>query len=223
MNKDEILSAYMDGELSLEMAEKVEKEWSQKQLDHFLKEKEFESCLREKLSESCDCPDELWESVRSKLGNSRKRKNLPLMITVASLAAALIFIFNIPVDNVLKSQETVSELAEISKTGNSIDDVNKFLRQRGVKLRLLNIPEHQLHTQDLVGANIENIDGEDIPVVYFDCCGSAVKIYLLPKDSSLDQRIQGHDIEVKAQTTVDNYRLVLVSRHGGINILDSFT
>ena len=72
---------------------------------------------------------------------------------------------------------------------------------------------------------MEDVAGESVVTLMFECCGRPVKVYVLPRNSAAERAIQQADAEwkggVRAQAKKGNYRLALVSKHGAVDILGS--
>jgi hypothetical protein len=225
MNKDKLLSAYLDGELTVSESDAFEKSKSHVELEHIRKEKHFEEVLNNHLTSGVSCPDHLWLEIIKEIKSKKKPILLYLLTSAAALAACLMFFFKSDIE--AERPSTIAELNAASLIKGTLIDVNRFLSENKIDLTLSKMMVSPNHTQKIIGANIENIDGDEIVTLYFDCCGSPVKVYILPKESNAEKFVQKKDSSwndnIKAQSKSGNYRLALIAKHGGMNILSSLS
>jgi hypothetical protein len=198
---DRLWSAYLDGELSVTEVEKMEAGLTAAQLEHLRKEKVFEEKISNRLKENSSCPDQLWQSICFPKDHAQTKE-------IAGITVP----------------RSIAELKKSSSTSDDLKEINRFLTKHKVSLKLLEILDDK-HAQRIIGAGVEMIGNEEVVTLLFDCCGYPVKVYVLPKDSSAEKIVLDEDAKwkdgIRVQTKEGNYRLALVSKHGGNNILDA--
>ena len=225
---DKLWSAYLDGELSVTEIEKLEADLSTEQLEHLRKEKALESKVAERLQQDVKCPDELWQSITKQVEKEKKQPikwvNYAVLAAIAAVLVFFIFIDN--KDYGTKVPTTVQELKDISRTTADLDGVNSFLKDKEVQLQLLELPQGH-HKKKIIGATMEVIAGEEVVTLLFECCGRPVKVYVLPRNSAAERMVQNEDNSwkggIQGSSKRGNYRLALVSKHAGLDILNAIT
>ncbi len=223
---DRLWSAYLDGELSVTEVENLEAGLTADELEHLRKEKVFDQKISERLNGEATCPDKLWNSLRHDIENDKKSpKKFIYLSAVAALAACISLFFIISgKDYGAKVPDTVAELEKLKETTSELDSVNMFLKEKKIDLQLLSLAEGH-HNKRIIGAAVEDVAGEEVVTLMFECCGRPVKVYVLLRDSAAEHVIQQADAEwkggVRAQAKKGNYRLALVSKHGAADILDA--
>jgi hypothetical protein len=88
--KEELWSAYLDGELSCSEAREYDKSLTEEERARFAAELRFEEALAGRLCDDVRCPDELWKRVTRRLTeeSSPRRRFLRLAWRTTPLAAA---------------------------------------------------------------------------------------------------------------------------------------
>lgn len=219
-------SAYIDSELSVSEIEAFEAKLSVEELEHLRKEKAFEEAIGSKLSEAPCCPENLFADVKKELAKGTKRPFAKYATLAAvAIAACILFVFLLPKAGTTgnKVPMTVAELKSQSLTGDQLDDVNKFLSERGISLELTSVAGGH-HAKNIIGAGIELVAGEDVVTLMFTCCGRPAKVYLLPKGSKAEELIVNDNKDwkssIQALVKKGNYRLAVSSPHNSESILN---
>ena len=224
---DKQLSAYLDSELSVTETEKLESHLTSTQLKYLQREKKLEERITEKLNSGKECPPEVWQDVLNQVQKNNSRVRLTVLSVIVAAAAVLTIAFTVDFNDYGPNvPSTVAELQSMSQTEASLDGINGFLAGKNINLKLNELPQGY-HKKEVIGAGVEIIAGDEIVTLLFQCCGEPVKVYVLPRDSAAEKKVHDHDSDwkdgVKGQTRMGNYRLAVVSKHGGVDILSAIT
>ena len=228
MNKeyDRNWSAYIDGELSASEAEAFESKLSAEELEHLNKEKAFEQSIGDSLSNAPSCPDHLFEDVVKKISAEGGRSGRAYkLLSVAALAACLGLVFLWPAKQLEanNSPMTVAELKSQAITGDHLDDINKFLREKNIELELTTVDDGHHHAKSIIGAGIEKVAGEEVVTLMFTCCGRPAKVYLLRNGSRAEELMvndgKAAKGSIQALVKKGNYRLAVSSPHDSVSLL----
>ncbi|NQZ56327.1 MAG: hypothetical protein HRT88_02500 [Lentisphaeraceae bacterium] len=226
-NDDRMWSAYLDEELSITELENFESGLSEAELEHLKNEKEFEKEVSTVLKDDIKCPDALWQSVCEQVeeeenNNSSKKSKVWLFSTFA-VAAAIVFIFLRPVVHYELQPQSLAQLKASRLIENDLTKVNSFLTRNAVPFKLHEFNDKMHHNISLIGATEEEISGEKVTTLLFNCCGDPVKVYILPKNSKAEQYISKENSSWKSGMTtamVNDYRLAVVSQHSSPELLE---
>ena len=195
-----------------------------------INEKKLESSIGTVLKDTPKCPDALWDNIMDQIDDkpAEIKKKSPIMFGVIFAAAASVLIyFGISSTNYpIWVPQTVSELAQKSVIEVDRSSVNRFIAERGVKLKLGDFPKtHHGNPVNLLGASVESMAGDDVVTLYFACCGEPVKIFLIPSDSSADKFMQEQEASgvegIVENVSRGDYRVAVVSSHNASDLVDS--
>jgi hypothetical protein len=230
---DNLLSAYVDNELSVTEVDEFEQKVPPEILSHLVKEKKLEAAISGNLKEAPACPEKLWADILGEIHEDPAVKRISFQKYYYSAALAVAATLFITFSGVFKSYpvwvpQTVSELAQNSAVKIDRQLVNQFISANGVQLQLGKLPEtHHGRPLSLVGAALENIAGDEVVAVYFDCCGELAKVYFLPKESRAEKFMAQEDKKwhsgIVENVERGDYSIALVSQHSAGEILDSIS
>jgi hypothetical protein len=217
MNKDrkeELWSAYLDGEMSCSEAREYDKTLTDEERARFAAELRFEEALAGRLCDDVRCPDELWKRVSRRLSEeaSPRRRFLRLAWRSTSLAAAaaLVVLFvrhpwapAPPVDtaaNVAPSKANTDDdflavvpemdmLVRRVEIGGDEMDVSEYMRRHGFPFRLQPVSmlaksESAGHPVQFVGARERRVEGERVLELMWQCCGQPVVVEVAAEGTS---------------------------------------
>ena len=226
MNKqdDRQWSAYIDGELSISELEEFEAKLTKDELEYLKDERLFEEKIGDSLRSAPACPSDLLSNTFRQIGEKKKKSNFKIKILAAAVAAALFLFYMLPKPGTsgVNVPQTVAELQKMSKTGSSLDDINKFLTEKSIRLEVLKFKEEH-HEKTIIGAGVEIVAGEEVVTLLFTCCGRPAKVYLLPKDSAAEKFIVNDSNDwkgsIQALVKKGNYRLAVSSPHDSESLL----
>ena len=212
----------MDGELSVSEIEEFETQLSDAELQHLKNEQKLEEGIGAILNDGPSCTINILDCINEAPKPKKFNRSLTAIITFAAAACiALVFMYPRGASGP-KVPQTVAELKKLSITGNSLDDINKYLNERNIDLELTKfMPEH--HEKTIIGAGVEIIGGEEVVTLMFTCCGRPAKVYVLPRGSSAEKLILEDDKEwkssIQAQAKKGDYRLAVSSPHNSESLL----
>lgn len=249
---DEQWNAYIDGELSAAEAETFEQSLDEAGRERLQQEKAIEDALAERLAESVSCPDDFWAAIQAKVqaldaseansGNVvafEPRARRPMWYA-ASVAAAVLVAFTLATlfqnrpaaDNeaVVMAAASIEELVAGSEVEGGRENVERFLRERGIDLALVEeetIPMASIHHDvHIVGAREERIEGKPVKEVLFACCGYPVKLLTAkrgtPEAAALIAAAERDDNDIQEVREVGGYVTAAVGHHHAPDLLDIF-
>jgi hypothetical protein len=138
------------------------------------------------------------------------------------VAAVLVLVFTLPSKHEMKLPPSVAALKGQSLVDSDYGAVNEFLEKSGINLTLREATGH--HVKELIGAAYENIGGEKVVAVYFECCGKPAVVFILPKDGNAEKIILQENADWKsgivANARKGEYRLALLSGHNSPELLE---
>ena len=225
-NDDRMWSAYIDAELSITELEKFESELSNDQLEQLKREKDFEKQMSSVLKKGVKCPDDLWRSICEQIEeeeNIPSRRKWVVMVTSLAAAAAVVLAFFRPTEAMSLQPLSIAQLETSRLVENDLVKVNAFLAKKNIPFKLLEFNKKVHHTKSLIGAGVEEISGEKVTTLFFECCGEPVKVYMLPKNSKAEQSVSEESSlwgSGMTMTMLNDYRLAMVSRHTAPEILE---
>lgn len=233
LDRERLLTAYIDGQLSASEAVAFEATLSQEEREWCAREIHFEQAVCEVLAGPIACPEALWQQLSEQMETApRPRRRWLAQPWVAwsafgGLAAALAFTFydvdpaagqgqffepvlSLPADAVSMQSE--------SSTPPDHDAVQQFMRQRDVMLIFNNFAGFQQvdgHEVRLLGASEQGCHGRSVMEILFQCCGMPVKVVLAREDTAgadiLEQGVR--EGRVKFLTHAGTYVMGVVGAH----------
>jgi len=239
-NREQLWQAYLDGELSACEAAQFEATLSDAEQRQLAAEMRFDRALADRLRRDADCPDALWERTRAKLAPAaRPGRARRLVLTGAALAAALLAVFVLPElypmgfstgSDVIHAARSVEDLIAQSETEPGLTNVQEYLDDKGVSLKLLKdcalfrgAPGHP--PGKVLGVRQIRFGGTRVTEVFVDCCGRPVKFVLAPQGSRaarlLAEAAALHN-DVQAANDVGDYAVAVVARHPADRLMNLF-
>lgn len=245
-------SAYLDGELSDAEARAFEQSLDESARERLQQEKAVEDALTERLAAPVSCPDEVWSAIKAQAealdtanadpGNvvafdPRARRPLWYAASVAAavlVAFTLASLFQTPPtvenDAVVMAAASIEELAAGSEVEGGRENVERFLRERGIELALAEedtMPIASLHHDiEIVGAREEHVNGKPVKEVLFACCGYPIKLLTAkrgtPEAAALIAAAERDDNDIQEVREVGGYVTAAVGHHHAPDLLDVF-
>jgi len=241
-DRDEVLMAYLDGELGAGEAAALDARLTPSQRARMEGESRFEAGLSEILRGSSSCPAALWERTLADLeraGTPRAKWQVaPLKFAGLAALAAAIWAIGIgiymqylappePEQLLVMRQETVLEFATHSVTLASTASVQAFLDDNRIDLELFapsNNGRPGNHAVQLLGARHEKMGKVPVTSILFACCGQPTKLLVFPKCCQMAKRMvdQAHvdGTDARECRKIGKYSVVLVSKHSSSLPLD---
>ena len=251
LDREKMWQAYLDGELTVGETAEFEATLSSGERERLAGETQFEAGLAEVLSRDAVCPDEMWQRIQAQAKAARAPQNaIPMRRwywgvtgSVAAAAVVAFFIafalptlFKLPFDPTdsatLVSASTVEELAALSETAPSLEAVQEYLEGHGIDLFLIRADDlgmAAIHFDiDILGARVEEIDGQEVVSLLFGCCRRPVKVVIAMRGSDaamlLGEAVGEASSEVQSTRAVghDRFLAAVVGHHKAVGLLDLF-
>jgi hypothetical protein len=243
-HKDEIWSAYLDGELTAGEATEFDASLTPEDRERLEGEMRFEAALAETLGEGPDCPDELWQQLREDMGATpdnisflRRPVTVRTLVPIAAVAAVLVLSVvgiyeayqvdaEIPFLNVADAEaQGLAELSELASPNE--DQVEDYLRRHGMNVYLRD-PEHTVglahpNQTRLIGAFHREFKGSGVVVLLYECCGKPVLVPLVKRGSAAEAAIRSalgdSKCQVRSFAEVGDCTAFVVGKHPGAGTL----
>lgn len=195
-NKENLWSAYIDGELSAAEASAFDQSLSPDERARLAAEMQFENKIAEALTSDVSCPDALWKRVEGELSAAKVRSkhfNRRVMLySSAAVAATLIVSMSYFMSSVqavpefMRVATCVDELNQLSEVS-SPDGIEDLLHRCGIALDL-NMPSPDtwapVHHVHLLGARHVEYQGSPVVVLMFECCRQPVSVVLAKRKTA---------------------------------------
>ncbi len=237
--RDQLWSAYLDGELSPSEALEHEATQSSGSSRQMPDERQFESALGERLTQGPACPDALWNDVSDQLeGKVRapvqpRLRELVLKVAAAgllmALAAPLIVRHfstseRLDVEQLL-SVKTVSAMESLVEVAGDESQITKLFADASVPMRLLPVtafPESGDHATRLLGARRIAVGGEDVVEVMWECCDEPVLMKIMQADGVVASMIldAADEARITGLHRVGQHLVVLIGAHATPGFMD---
>ena len=236
--------AYIDQQLSVEEVIVFEDGLSRTDKIEIEADKQFEQALLAKLAENAECPDELWDDIRSRIAFQSsswftlfRLKALHMQfVAVAAvffaviIAAALVLI---PLRNDPQEIPSVlfsDDLAEFSRPASilgNFENIRNSLLENGFTIDFSKPSNGGVHKIKPLGLRYVNINGKNIAQLYFSCCARPVTVFIGQKgvDQISDHLQVENSFETlfEAHREMDNHHLFIIGPHPPTDILDLFS
>ena len=197
--KDQLWSAYLDGELSPSETLEYEQGLSANSKERFVAEQRVESALQEVLVDAPECPEGLWRELQTRLaaGDSMPtRRRLWKSVGLAVAAAVIFLLVLVPVltsrlpGEALDGMELIArvvpvdEMEDVIQVGGDVAEVSRFLSDRGIALNVLPVEtlsprDAGEHVTRLVGARELQVGSEIMIELMWNCCGEPVVMKIM--------------------------------------------
>ncbi|MBI2435990.1 MAG: hypothetical protein HYV26_24300 [Candidatus Hydrogenedentes bacterium] len=225
-DKEKLWVAYQDGQLSASEALAFESRLTPQERAHCAQEVRLENTLADALRSGPGCPAALWHQTLDKIRVAPPKKSWLARPAVAAaafagLAAAMVFTFHDAfqsprrVDPMLAVPADLQEFTQASSTSADKEEVQAFLRQRGVDLKLEVLETVDHHPIELLGANERGCHGQAVIEVLFECCGKPAKVVLAQQDTRAEEILRDNRRggEVLYRRDIGDYLTAVVSEH----------
>ncbi|MCP4256290.1 MAG: hypothetical protein GY774_02035 [Planctomycetes bacterium] len=237
-NNQNLRQLYIDGQLTEHDRVEYEKQLSDHQRKEVEAERKFDGVILKFIkSKQEECPDKLWEDLKSKLEDkadaATSARIIPVIkrplayVACAIVLFVLIFALTVPKSTVAEQVEiqvnfpkdTTAFTEEAVIKGNQ-QDIQKTLNDEGFVIDISDIQEcnqkHQ-HFVKIIGFSSVEIEDVKHPCahLYFTCCGQPVSTYIVDKSrQSQEYKFSSPMPEVKrSDKAIKNYRIVTFSPH----------
>lgn len=229
MDREELRSAYLDGELSVTEAIEYEKSLTEQERAGLVAERGFEASLGERMRCDVRCPDPLWHRVKARIRDERRVRFMGVgwrWGAIGAAAAALVLI-SIIVPEALRGQTAfltpVATLEALRQNADIPADVNAvahFLASHKMALTLRMTPtirETDTHTHQVtfLGARERKVGSEKVVQLMYNCCGTPAIVLLSHQNSEVAERIlrASREQRIQASRRIGPYVAGLVSKH----------
>jgi len=235
---EKLWTPYIDNELSVSESLAFEQSLSSADRRRLDAEKRLEAALGPRLAAGCDCPDELWQSLREQLGSKpdtgrtayrRVWRGMAVLAAAALIlvgAAQLWSVFAPGVSPPGGIPATVAELARLSETPATPEAVQAFLDRNAVPWTVQAFPfyaEGSHHRVELVGAAMMPFEDEPVPTVLMSCCGEPAEVVIAREGSPAAARLRERqrDGDVQEVRALGGYVGGVLSLHPSHDVLDA--
>lgn len=204
--RDHMLSAYLDGELTAAEAAEFDKTLTPEERTRLESELQFEKGLGEVLSRDARCPEALWRRIQLQARNQsasppRRRTHVTRWVgSVGAIAAALLLAFLIAQSMgneapfLRVAEASVNELSAQSEVPlEDLDAVQAFIDARNfhIDLRSRSVISHDLrHDIHLLGVCEDTFKKERLVRILFDCCGYPVVLVVAKEDGAVADELR---------------------------------
>jgi len=229
MDRDELRSAYLDGELSVTEALAYEKSLTEQECAGLIAERRFEASLGETIRSDIRCPDPLWHRVKARIRDEHRVRFMGVgwrWGAIGAAATALVLI-SIIVPEALRGQtaflEPVASLEALRQDADVPADLNAvahFLASHKMALTLRMTPtirETDSHTHQVtfLGARERKVGSEKVVQLMYNCCGTPAVVLLSHQNTEVADRIlrASREQRIQASRRVGSYVVGLVSKH----------
>jgi len=243
-DKEILLQAYLDGELSASEASAFEASLTEKERKRLPLEMQFESGLAEALSKGGDCPEDVWARTQALLGDrlSTKRPRFSRMFwyagtmaAAASIALVISFFVSEPTStspSIVMAAESIEELEAMSKVDPGADTAEAFINQQGVDLELHfeeAVQSSHHYGMAVVGARMYKVEKDSVGGVLYVCCGRPIKI-IIAKSGSKGAELIARSAsdhaginDIMNTREVGGYLAAVVSKHRADEFLEALS
>ena len=243
-NDNLMRQAYQDGQLSVEQVIEYEQQLSSEDKVEIAEEQRFEAAITERLKKDTQCPDMLWQDLKSRLDSKSTKvfqlSNMrwdflrPVMIAAVACLALIgggsyfVRLFDFGEEKIaIQFNDDLSEFAQATEIPGDYEKIRSSLTQNGFHIHLNRPDPDADHHVELLGVRYHNIDGEKLAQVYLSCCKRPMAVFLAEKNTKvLPSRLQIMNKEKKMysiQDEIDNFRLFIVGPHPPDDVLDLFS
>lgn len=239
-DRDSLLSAYLDGELSAAEASLFDSSLTQEERGRLAAEMRLESAMAEALCKNAECPAAVWERVKGQVAaaakplhapRSRKWFNMGLAAAaslVLALAAAYVFLQQAAPPFLTVANDSIEQYEASAETSGDPEAIQGYLDARNMGLTVANWAHgHGGHGSktDLIGVREELYRGEPVVELLVECCGKPLKIVMAPVGSDAANAIgkamaKPKKSDIQTWEHFDNYVVALVGTHRTRNLLE---
>ena len=236
--RDNMWSAYMDGELSARDAAEFDESLTAEERETLAGEMRLERDLAEVLSRDAACPDDVWERTKQRLAEKAdepvarpKLATRPWARPLALAAAILLTVAwwmgrgTAEPEFLTLAEHTVMALKATNELdGTALSDLNAYLEAHDVDVALKPMGSGG-HPRMLLGVREAHYGDEEVIEVLFNCCDKPLKVVLIPQGGMAAQEAGGAlgTGHVQAIQPVGSFVAALVGDHHSEDILDYFT
>jgi anti-sigma factor RsiW len=244
-HRDELWSAYLDGELSAAEASEFDQSLTPDERERLNAELRVEHALSDALARGGECPDATWSRVKLEMENAgapQKRLGRRLvrgMAAAGTLAALLLLTFGLlqyaghrisQAAFLQVAEASVAELAESADMRtNDPARAEQYLQERGFDINVPAISgESNSYHYDtgLVGVRETSFRGDPAAELLFKCCNHPLKIVMARRGTRAAEAMRAtaesptRNDEVQAVSMVGDYVAAVVGKHRAPHLLD---
>lgn len=238
-DKETLLQAYLDGELSASEATAFEASLTDEERKRLPHEIEFESGLAEALSKGGDCPDDVWARTQALLAEraatkkprfSRTFMYAATMAAAASLALVISVFVSEPTStstSIVMAAESVEDLEAMSMVKPGADTAEAFIHEHGLLIGLhfeeaVDASHH--YGMAVVGARNDKVGKDSVGVVLYVCCARPIKVIIAKSGTKgADLILHAHgsdkDNDILEVREVGDYVAAVVGKHKAHDLL----